>query len=189
MGAASLQACSPRLTKSCGVPRSEASSIWPISCTLMPVCSTRFVVRGVMRTCVQQHRSGNQSLVLVPCAGLAMPTPDAGCWAGEVKHILTSPKMLSWLVYSGCSSVSPFLPLTTAVLWYLRPLSSLKSTSMRQGGPCTSPRMFFCERGAAGRGSRCEPQQQLHPTALSVGQSSASPFSRLSRPCPAVLAF
>lgn len=52
--------------------------------------------------------------------------------------------MLSWFVYRGSSSVSPFLPLTTAVFVYLRPFSSLKSTSIRQGGPCTRPRMFFC---------------------------------------------
>lgn len=41
---------SPRATKSWKVPRSEASSIWPMSCTRTPLCSTRFVVSGVMRT-------------------------------------------------------------------------------------------------------------------------------------------
>lgn len=40
----------PKLTKSCGEPRSDASSICPSSCTLMPLCSIRLVVRGVMRT-------------------------------------------------------------------------------------------------------------------------------------------
>jgi hypothetical protein len=43
-------ACAPSEMKSWYVPRSEASSIWPMSCTLTPLCSTRFVVSGVMRT-------------------------------------------------------------------------------------------------------------------------------------------
>lgn len=58
---------------------------------------------------------------------------------------LTSPITASWLVNRGSSSVSPFLPFTTAVFLYLCPFSSLKSTSILQGAPCTSPRMFFCK--------------------------------------------
>lgn len=56
---------------------------------------------------------------------------------------LTSPTIVSWFVNRGSSSVSPFLPLTTAVFRYLWPFSSLKSTSILQGAPCTKPRMFF----------------------------------------------
>jgi len=47
-------------------------------------------------------------------------------------------------VNSGSSSVSPLLPLTTAVFLYRWPFSSLKSTSILQGAPCTRPKMFFC---------------------------------------------
>ena len=50
-------ACSaPRDTKSWGLDRtalrSAASSIWPISCTLTPWCSTRLPGSGTIRTCI-----------------------------------------------------------------------------------------------------------------------------------------